>query len=102
MKVDVVLLHRFSAFVQLVKRLSVFSREFSGSKGMRGLLVRNDAVDVIPLACVGLGVLLFDEIQLCPVCSAALGRPPVDRNVSLLGDFFDMRVELVGQHTHDS
>ena len=75
MKVDVVLLYRLSAIVESVKSFSGFCREFSGCKGMGGLFVRNDAIDVVAFPLPFVGIVLLDEVQLCTVCPAAYRRP---------------------------
>jgi len=91
-EVDVVLLHRFAAIVDLLVFLAVFGYEFPACKGFHRLFVRQDAIQVVPFAVVMAGVFLLDKLLFGPVLAATGGRPPVNGNFSRLGHLQDMGV----------
>lgn len=68
---------------------------FMKSHGKQCGQVGEDAIDMISFAVVGVGVLLLDEPQFCPVGAASFGRPPVDRDIPVLGHLLNMGIELV-------
>jgi len=101
-EVDVVLLHGFAAVVEPLVFSSFPGSEFPCGEGSAGFFIGDDAVDVVWFGVAFFAVRFLDELLFGAVGSSICGRSPVDRDVFLLGNLLNMRVELISEDAQDA
>ena len=99
MEVDVVLLHRFSAIVDLFVFLIVFGCKFPACKGSYRFFICQDTIRMVSFVNV-MGIFLLNKLLLGSVFTSSHGRPPVNGNIPCLRYLQDMGIQLTCPPSH--